>query len=135
IPPAPRSVVLGFVISAALSIGPLALAQTTGFNQSSGTHDFNSPDNWVGGAINGVWDSSLTLSANTTATIGENTALGHVNGISLNFSHTGSFSQTLRADGTGPYTLGLGGDILVNTASASPNPIVLLGSFTGNQNL
>lgn len=135
LPLLPRSAALVFGISATLSIASLASAQSTGFNKNSGTNDFNSTDNWVGGAVNGIWDSSLTLTANSTATLGANTTLGHVNGISLNFSYAGAFSQTLRADGTGPYTLGLGGDILVNTASTSPNPVVLLGSFTGNQSL
>ncbi len=129
------SVVFG--LAAFLITIPLASAQvTTGFNQTAaGTYDYNNSANWVDGDINGVWSNALTLTGTQTVTFGADTTLNATNGISLNFSHAGAFSTTLRADGTGPYVLTLGGDVFVNTASTSPNPIVLIGAFTGNQNL
>ena len=107
----------------------MAYAQTTGFNQTTaGPHDYNQNSNWVGGVINGIWDSSLTLSAAQTATFGSNTA-----GTGLDLRYAGAQNLTLRADGTGPYTLNLGGNINVDTASA--NRTITIGSTTANQGL
>jgi autotransporter-associated beta strand protein len=87
-------------------------AQNTGFLQTgAGPWTYTASENWVGGNINGIWDASLTLTANQAVTFGANTTLD----TGLSFYHSGS-PVTLRADGTGPYTLTLGGDIRVQTA-------------------
>jgi autotransporter-associated beta strand protein len=110
--------------------GQMARAQTTGFNQTAaGPFDYNTASNWVGGTINGIWDSSLTLAAGQTTTFASNTTLSS----GLTFKYAGAFGVTLRANGTGPSTLTLGGDILVNTSSSTQT--VTLGSTTANQNL
>ncbi|MBK8094547.1 MAG: autotransporter-associated beta strand repeat-containing protein [Verrucomicrobiaceae bacterium] len=104
-------------------------AQTTGFNQAgAGPHDFNYSANWVGGGINGVWDSSLTLTAAQTATFGADTTLTS----GLNFGYTGNFDLTLRSAGTANRTITLAGDIVVNPVS---NRTITLGSTTANQGL
>ncbi len=124
----------------ALGIASLALlparmiAQpTTGFNQTAaGPFDYNNTANWVGtpaGIINGIWDASLTLAAAQTVTFSADTAPG----TGLDFLYTGAQNLTLRADGTGPYTFTLGGNI--NVATADAGRTVTLGSTTGNQGL
>ena len=108
---------------------PAARAQTTGFNQAgAGPFDYNTPGNWVGGTINGIWDSSLTLTAAQAVTFGADTSLG----TSLNFGYTGNFALALMADGSGPRTLTLGGDITQATVS---NQTVTIGSLTAGNEL
>ncbi len=134
----PRVAAIAVGVFAFVSPVSLLIAQTplTGFNQAgAGPFDYSTGANWVDENINGVWDSSLTLSANQAVTFSANTALAPTNGISLSLGYAGAFSLTLRSDGTGPYTLNLGGDVYVNTASTTPNPIIFLGAFTANQNL
>lgn len=118
-------------LSPLLFIGVFAHAQpTTGFNQpDSGTYDYNNPAYWVEGHINGIWDADLTLAGGQTITFGQNSTLS--DGLSLNYN--GSQNVTFRSDGTGPYTITLGGDLLVNTVSA--NRTVTIGSTTANQGL
>lgn len=91
---------------------PGALAQETGWLQTAaGTYEYAAPGNWVGGDVNGIWDSDLTLAGSQTVTFSGDTPLS----TGLSFLYAGSANVTLRADGTGPYTLTLGGDILVRT--------------------
>lgn len=114
-----------------LAVPALSWAQaTTGFNQTAlGTYDYDDSANWVGGTINGLWDASLTLEAAQTITFDSNLSLG----TGLTFNYTGAFNETLRSDGVADRTVNLGGDILVNTASA--NRTVTIGSTTANQKL
>jgi fibronectin-binding autotransporter adhesin len=119
-----------FLIGALTTASGSLHAQTTGFNQTAaGPWDYNDTANWVGGNINGIWDSSLTLAAAQTVTFGTDTALG----TGLDFRYAGSQNLTLRANGTGPSTITLAGDIMVGTASA--NRTITIGSTTANQNL
>jgi fibronectin-binding autotransporter adhesin len=112
------------------SLPPRAEAQvTTGFTGSAaGPYNYNDSANWVGGIINGIWDSSLTLTAGQAVTFGADTPLG----TGLSFGYTGGSGVTLRADGTGPHTLTLGGNITVNP---SGNATVNFGASALNQNL
>ncbi len=136
LPPLPSFATIALGVSATFVAGHTALAQSTGFNQTgAGPFDYNTASNWIGGAINGVWGPDLTLAENQAVTFSTSQTLAATNGIALNFSHAGAFSTTLRSDGNGAQTITLGGDVLVNTASTSPSPIVFLGSFTANQNL
>jgi autotransporter-associated beta strand protein len=124
----PRSRSL-YVVAALLSLPVLALAQTTGFNQTgAGPFDYNNPANWVGGIINGAWDVSLTTTATQTATFGTNATLS----TNLNFGYTGNFDLTLRSDGTVDRTITLGGDIIVAPVG---NRTINFGSTTANEGL
>ncbi|MBL9185737.1 MAG: autotransporter-associated beta strand repeat-containing protein [Verrucomicrobiaceae bacterium] len=117
------------VIGAFFVFGGALHAQTTGFNQTgAGPFDYNNTANWVGSTINGVWDSSLTITATQTATFGADTVLT----TGFNFGYTGNFDLTLRSAGTANRTVTLGGDIVVNPAS---NRTITLGSTTANQGL
>ncbi len=104
-------------------------AQDTGFNQAAaGPWDYLATENWVDGSINGIWDSSLTLSAAQTVTFATDAVL--TNG--LNIGYTGNVDLTLRSDGFFDRTVTLGGDIYVNPVS---NRTLTIGSFTGSQGL
>ncbi|HEY9248926.1 MAG TPA: hypothetical protein VIO38_07330, partial [Rariglobus sp.] len=97
------------ILSLTAVVLPSAFAQSTGFNQSgAGPFDYNNAANWVGGTINGVWDTSLTLTANQTVTFAADTILSQ----GLSFSHGGARSVTLRATGAA-HTLTLNGGITV----------------------
>ncbi len=100
--------------------------QTTGWNQTAAgtTYDYNLSTNWVGGNINGIWDSSLTLAGGQTIRFGTNTLLT----TGLNFGYVGGVDVTLA--GSGDRTLTLGGNILVNTASTTRT--INLGAGSGS---
>ncbi len=130
-----RSLVLlasGFFLLLALHCSQ---AQTTGFNQTAaGPFDYNNTANWVGGTINGIWDTTLVNTASQAATFGANTTLttSLQIGYDANSVTANARNLTLRADGTGPYTLTLGGDISVSTVSSET---LTFGSATANQTL
>ena len=93
-----------------------AFAATTGFNQTAaGPYDYNTTGNWVGGTINGIWDSSLTLTAAQTATFAADTALT----TGLTFNYAGNFGLTLDSSSTTSRALTLGGDISLNTGGGT----------------
>ena len=118
-----------FVMSLVLVTGTPLWSQTTGWlRTSTGSYDYNDTNNWVNGTVNGIWDASLALDANQTDTFGSDTTL--LTG--LTFEYTNSFNITLRAD-AGNRTLTPGGDIRVNTVSASRS--ITLGSTTAGQKL
>ena len=114
--PTTPSIMRKFSLLPALALGLAGLvshaaAATTGFNQTAaGPWDYNTSGNWVGGTINGIWDSSLTLSAAQAVTFGVDTTLS----TGLTFNQDGNFALTLRGVG-GNRTLALGGNILVDT--------------------
>lgn len=114
------------VAASFLALLPLALpAQTTGWLQTgAGPHDYNTPANWVGGNINGIWDSSLTLTANQSVTFGANTTLN----TPLSFAYVGSYSVYMSGAG-GNRTVTLGGDITTTSRT------LWLGSTTEGQKL
>lgn len=119
------------LFSLALALGTSALAQTGFLQTGAGPFDYNDTENWVGGTagdINGIWDSSLTLTASQTVTFGEDTTL--LTGLAIGYA--GNFDLTFRSDGTADRTLTLGGDITVSPAS---NRTVNFGSFTADQGL
>jgi len=81
---------------------PAARAALTGWNQTAaGPYDYNTPGNWVGGTINGIWDSSLTLTAGQTITFAAETTLTS----GLTFNYAGNYALTFRSDGTANRTL------------------------------
>jgi fibronectin-binding autotransporter adhesin len=108
---------------------PMAQAATTGFNQTTtGPWDYNDPANWVGGTINGTWDSSLTLAAAQTVQFAADTTLT----TGLSFGYTGNFALTLDSASATAHTMTLGGDIAVNPAS---NQTVTIGNGTNKLNV
>jgi autotransporter-associated beta strand protein len=125
-----RSLSFSALISASVFLACPASAQDTGWTPTAaGTYSYLDPGNWVGGSINGVWDETLTLAGNQTITFSANTTL--LTGLS--FQYVGSANETFRANGTGPYTLTLGGDIYVRTAG---NQTITFGSSSpANQHL
>lgn len=103
-------------------------AQTTGFNQTAaGPWDYDTTGNWVGGTINGIWDSSLTLTAAQIVTFDSDLVLS----TGVTFGYTGNHALTLRGDGS-DRTITLGGNITVNPVS---NQTVTLGSATAGERL
>jgi len=117
---------LSAVLLAAAPTG--AHAQTTGFNQTgAGPFDYDTASNWVNSTINGVWDSTLALTAAQAVTFDSNLVLSS----GLSFGYAGNFDLTLRGDGTN-RTITLGGDISVSPVS---NRSVIFGSATSGQYL
>ena len=118
------------LISASAFFGSPASAQDTGWlPTAAGTYGYMDAANWVGGSINGIWDQTLTLAGSQTITFSEDTAL--LTG--LRFEYAGSASETFRANGSGPLTLTLGGDIYVRTVG---NQTITFGSSSpANQHL
>jgi autotransporter-associated beta strand protein len=110
-------------------IPAVAYAQTTGFLRTDGgPYDYNATENWVAADINGIWDSSLTLTDHQAATFAEDTILA----TALTFAYAGNHDVTLRSDGSAARTLTLGGDISVSPAS---NRIVNFGSVSADMAL
>jgi autotransporter-associated beta strand protein len=104
-------------------------AATTGFNQTgTGPWDYNNTANWVGGTINGTWDSSLTLAAAQTVQFAADTTLT----TGLTFNYGGAFGLTLDSSSSTAHTMTLGGDIAVNPAS---NQTVTIGNATNALNV
>jgi autotransporter-associated beta strand protein len=118
----PSAVLAGFAITS-------LNADTVGFNQTAaGPWDYNTGGNWVGGTINGTWDSSLTLAEAQTVTFAAGSVLGH----GWAFNYAGDVPLTLRSSGTADRTITLGGDVSVNPSS---NQTVTIGSTTNNNKL
>jgi autotransporter-associated beta strand protein len=114
-----------------LMIAGATQAASTGFNQTAaGPYDYNTAGNWVSSTINGIWDTSLTLTAAQTVTFATDTALG----TGLTFNYAGNFALTNQASGAGPKTITLGGDISLNT-SGGTTANVTIGNDTNHLNV
>ncbi|HSJ01053.1 MAG TPA: hypothetical protein VK956_01315, partial [Verrucomicrobium sp.] len=101
---------------------------TTGWNQSAGgTYEYSAPANWVGGNVNAVWDSSLSVAAGQTITF--DASLPIASGFS--FGHGGNSGITLRGTG-GNRTLTLGAGIV---HMAGTTATINFGSSSANQEL
>jgi fibronectin-binding autotransporter adhesin len=121
---------LGSLIVAAIVLVRGASAATTGFDRTTaGPWDYNNSTNWANGTINGLWDSSLTLTAAQTATFGVDTTV--LTG--LTFNQNGAFGLTLSSD-TGTKTVTLGGDLAVATAGG-PSATVTIGNSSNALNV
>lgn len=81
----------------------------------------------MGGTVNGLWDSSLTLTTAQTATFDADAVIP-----SLTFNYAGDYNVTLRSDGTANRTLTLGGDIAVAPAKSRT---ITIGSTSANNGL
>lgn len=90
----------------------------------AGPYDYDTPTNWVGSAIDGVFSNTLT--ASQAVTFDSNYVLS----TGLTFQFGGGFDLTLRGDGTN-RSITLGGDILVDTARTA----ILGGSSNQNLNI
>lgn len=118
------SITYAAIILVGVVLAPQLQAQTTGFNKTaSGNYDFAGTGNWVGGNINGIWDSTLTIGGNQTNTLDTNTIAGHSTVYSLpaglTFNYAGNFNVTLRSVSGQTNTLMLGGDVIVNTSGGT----------------
>ncbi len=102
----------------------------TGWLQTAaGTYDYNDPANWVGGVVNGVFGSDLTLAGAQTITFSEDTTLS--SGLTCDFG--GGYVITFASDGASNPTITLGGNISVG--AAAKNCGVTFGSATAASNL
>lgn len=108
-------------------------APLTGFEETAGgTYDYNDTNFWVGGVINGIWESGLTVAADQTLTFGADTSLG--SGLFIDHTATGNGAADLifRSLGTADRTLTLGGDVTVTPGN---NQTITIGGTAANQNL
>ena len=118
-----QTLIASLVVATSLS----ASGQSTGWLQTgAGPYNYTNTANWVGGNVNGIWDSSLILTSAQTATFSGDTLVP-----SLTFAYTNAFNVTLQSDGTTAKTITLGGDISVATLSGA----VTIGSTTANNGL
>ena len=122
------------VIAAATAVGAMvspSMAATIGWDQTAGgTYDYLTPANWVGGDVNGLFDSSLVIAGNQALTFGADTTL--TTPLVFNHNATGNFDLSLRADGSGDRVLTLGGDVTLNSVLYRTT---LVGSSTNGQRL
>ena len=104
----------------------------TGWKQTAtGTYDYNDAANWVGGEINGVFGSDLTLAGAQTITFSQDTTLAN----GLDIAYKGNYALTFQSDGTGAKTLTLGGDITCAVSANGTAAHVTFGSETATDNL
>ena len=118
---------LGMAFLLALALPACSLAQTGWLQTGAGPYNYTNTANWVGGTVNGLWDSSLTLTAAQTATFDADAVIP-----SLTFNYAGDYNVTLRSDGTANRTLTLGGDIAVAPAKSRT---ITIGSTSANNGL
>lgn len=120
--------VVNLIVLIGITLGAIHTdAQTTGWSNTGGGVYTNTA-NWVGGDINGVFDASLTLDSSTYVTFTEDTVLN----TPLAFEYAGSGDLFLRGDGSGPYTMTLGGDITCNRVN---NDYVTIGNNSASYGL
>lgn len=101
------------LVCCSLAAASLFADPETGWKQTgAGTYVYVDPDNWVGGDVNGIFGSDLTLAGNQTITFSQDTTLPD----GLTFQYDGKYAITLASDGTGDKTLTLGGDIVFSPA-------------------
>lgn len=112
------------VLSLSLAMHSASAADTGFAFETAGPFDYNDPLNWVGQVINGVWDDSLTLTADQVVTFGADTTLP--SGLLIDYAGASGMDLTLRGDGS-TRTITLGGDIVV---TPSNNQTVTFGSTT-----
>lgn len=120
-------------------VGAMALADpATGWKQTAaGTYDYNDAANWVGGEINGIFGSDLTLAGAQTITFAADTTL--TNGLSI--AYAGQYDMTFQSEGSGDKTLTLGGDVScsvsanvnIYTLIVVDNTAITLANCTWNQ--
>lgn len=122
---------IDFLVATILLVALPGLADpATGWLQTAaGTYDYNNPANWVGGVVNGVFGSDLTLAGAQTITFSEDTTLP--DGLTCDFG--GGYVITFASDGASNPTITLGGDISVG--AAAKNCGVTFGSATAAKNL
>lgn len=97
-------------------VSAAASGATIGFSQTAGgPYNYSDTNNWVGGTINGIWDTSLVLAANQTVTFSGDTILT----TGLTFNQGGSFTLSLASTNTTTRTLTLGGDVGMTSASVN----------------
>jgi uncharacterized repeat protein (TIGR02543 family) len=107
-------------------------AATTGFNQTgAGPYDYNTAGNWVSSTINGLWDTSLTLTSAQTNTFAIDTVLT----TGLTFNYAGAFPLTLMATNPGTVNLTLAGDISMSTTTNGNAANVTIGDATNHVNI
>ena len=95
----------------------------TGWKQTAeGTYYYTNTANWVGGVVNGVFGSDLTLTGAQTIIFDDDIAL--TNG--LNISYAGNYPMTFQSDGTGAKTLMLEKDIY-EAMSGNASAVFTLG--------
>lgn len=88
----------------------------TGWKQTAAdTYDYNDPANWVGGNVNGIFGSDLTLEGAQTITFAADTSL--TNGLTI--AYAGNYAMTFKSSDDSTKTLTLGGDITSSMSGSS----------------
>jgi len=126
-----KSITIACGAALAVFAASTAQAATTGFNQTgAGPYDYNTAANWVGGTINGIWNTDLALTSAQTNTFASDTTLS----TGLTFNYGGNFALRLQAAAPGTNTITLGGDISMKPFSGS-TAIVTIGDLTNQLNI
>lgn len=127
-----KSFALAGCAAFAVLVASTAQAASTGFNQTgAGPYDYNTTANWVGSTINGIWDTSLTLTSAQTNTFASDTVLT----TGLTFNYAGAFPLTLMATNPGTVNLTLAGDISMSTTTNGNAANVTIGDATNHVNI
>ena len=123
---------LTVAIVAAIVSGAALADPASGWKQTgAGPYVYDDPANWVGGVVNGVFGSDLTLTAAQTIIFTNDLSLAG----GLSIAYAGNYALTFQSNGTGAKTITLGGDITCIPASDKASAYVTFGSDTPENNL
>ena len=119
------------LVCCSLAAASLFADPETGWKQTgAGPYVYDDPKNWVGGVVNGVFGSDLTLTAAQTITFTNDLTLAQ--GLSIHYD--GAYGMTFQSAAKGendvarPITLTLGGDIVVDTVKDNGSIIIKVGA-------
>ena len=104
------------LVCCSLAAASLFADPATGWKQTAGgTYDYNDTANWVGGNVNGIFGSDLTLAGAQTITFDADTSLAG----GLNIAYAGDYAMTFTSSDDSAKTLTLGGDITSSMSGSS----------------
>lgn len=119
------------IVAAIVSSAAFADPESGWKQTGAGPYVYDDPANWVGGVVNGVFGSDLTLTAAQTITFTNDLSLAG----GLSIAYAGNYALTFQSNGTGAKTITLGGDITCIPASDKASAYVTFGSDTPENNL
>ena len=104
------------LVCCSLAAASLFADPATGWKQTAGgTYNYNDAANWVGGNVNGIFGSDLTLAGAQTITFAADTSLAG----GLNIAYAGNYAMTFKSSDDSTKTLTLGGDITSSMSGSS----------------
>lgn len=119
------------IVAAIVSSAAFADPESGWKQTGAGPYVYDDPANWVGGVVNGVFGSDLTLTAAQTITFTNDLSLAD----GLSIAYAGNYALTFQSNGPGAKTLTLGGDITANVSKNGASAHVTFGSETAADNL